>query len=119
MKPPIPPASEWAKGNVWPQAQIDAGADAILCLRPPALQGLPLVILHNAFRHFNQCINEDLPRNEEGSAALLAAKALCNCMGNSFKTRRDRLNAFQYALDPFIPKTEWLPEQWVTVIVRK
>lgn len=34
-------------------------------------------------------------------------------MGDSFETQKECVTAFQDALDPFIPKTAWLPpEQW-------
>jgi hypothetical protein len=109
--PPVMPApSSFATVSEWSNAQDTP--NAILCLRPFKRQGLPLVTLHDAFRHFVNQSKQPLPTTEV--AALKAAVRLCNEMAEPCKTEIIRRDAFNKALDPFIPKDHWLPEITMT-----
>ena len=101
---PMPPPSEFGKD--WTEAQ--EGLDAILCLRPPSLRGLPLITLHEAFLLFVNESKKPLPTTEVD--ALNAAFRLCTAMAEPYSSDAERRDAFNIALDPFISQERWLPE---------
>jgi hypothetical protein len=93
-------------GKDWVEAQN--GPHAILCLRPPARQGLPLVTLHRAFLFFVNEYKEPLPMTEVD--ALKAAVRLCTAMAKHYESEPERRDAFNLALHPYIPRGSWLPK---------
>jgi hypothetical protein len=101
---PMPPPS--AFGKDWTEAQN--GPNAILCLRPPENQGLPLVTLHEAFLFFVNESKEPLPTTEVD--ALKAAVRLCTAMAKHYNSEAERRDAYNSALHPFISRESWLPE---------
>jgi hypothetical protein len=106
MSPPpavMPVPSSFTSVSDWPKARDSP--NAILCLRPCKRQGLPLITLHDAFRHFVNQSKQPFPVTEV--AALKAAVRLCNEMADPYASRGE---AFNKALDPFIPKDYWLSE---------
>jgi hypothetical protein len=100
----MPSPSVFAKD--WVEAQN--GPHAILCLRPPARQGLPLVTLHRAFLFFVNEFKKPLPMTEVD--ALKAAVRLCTAMAKPYESEPERRDAFNLALDPYIPRGSWLPQ---------
>ena len=83
----LPSPSEFGKD--WSQ-YVSVFEDRVLCCRPPNARGLPLRILHHAFRQYCLDIQKPLPQaSETAIAAMNAAKRLCASMGNSFSTKSD------------------------------
>jgi hypothetical protein len=100
---PVPSAF----GKHWEEAQ--EGPDAILCLRPAKRQGLPLITLHEAFLCFANELKKPLTATD--ADALSAAWRLSSSMAKSYDgNEQERRDAFNRALDPFIPEESWLPE---------
>ncbi|KAG8994887.1 hypothetical protein FRB94_009602 [Tulasnella sp. JGI-2019a] len=100
-----PPPSEYARASVWKEWQ--SKEQAILCLRPPRQHGLPLPILHDAFREFRLRVNNPVPQTTEGALFLEAAFSLSGVMGFNFKNANQRSRAFEECVEPVFPN--WSP----------
>ncbi|KAG8912542.1 hypothetical protein FRC00_004298, partial [Tulasnella sp. 408] len=105
LKEPIPPPSSYAKNTVWVEWQEKA--NAILCFRPDGKQGLPLCVLDDVFREFQQQATAPLPSTPDARRALNAAFNLCYTMPNHFATEADRSEMFDTCLDPILPHQSW------------
>ena len=79
----LPAPSDFARHEVWPEAQKDA---PILCLRPPNARGLPLTTLHHVFLRFQHETSSTLPTTET-VAVQIAASELCSRMGEPFEDK--------------------------------
>jgi hypothetical protein len=108
MPPPPPPVMPVPSSFALAWAEAQEGPDAILCLRPPEKQGLPLITLHEAFLHFVNESKKALPATEVD--AFKAAFQLCDAMARHHDNEIARGVAFNKALDPFISQDLWLPE---------
>ncbi|KAG9056127.1 hypothetical protein FS842_000266 [Serendipita sp. 407] len=119
MSPPLPEAIHPSQPDVspsgfakdWHKYQTERKTDAHLCLRPPALKGLPLELLHPAFATFRQTLADTYPPQKIDSTVLQAANTaieLCAVMGCYYKDERDRGTAFAAALDPFFERGKWV-----------
>ncbi|KAG8817439.1 hypothetical protein FRC17_011233 [Serendipita sp. 399] len=106
-KQAMPTPSAFGKRNVWPKAQ--EGPDAILCLRPPDKQGLPLILLHSAFLTF---VNElDRPLSPADAPVLKISRELCKEMAKPYdEDTNSRTDAFNEAIRPVFPTYDWLFE---------
>lgn len=70
-------------------------------------QGLPLCILDDVFREFQQQATAPLPSTTEARRALNAAFNLCYTMPNYFAKEADRSEMFDECLDPILPHRSW------------
>ncbi|KAG8815478.1 hypothetical protein FRC17_000698 [Serendipita sp. 399] len=106
-KQAMPTPSAFGKRNVWPKAQQDP--DAILCLRPPGKQGLPLILLHSAFLTF---VNElDWPLSPADTLVLKISRELCEEMAKAYdEDTNSRTDAFNEVIRPVFPTYDWLSE---------
>jgi hypothetical protein len=76
---------------------------AILCLRPTYRHGLPLTLLHPVFSQFRHLIRQPLPNSPQAVKAMHVALRLCGTMGDIFENEDARSEAFDKALDGFLP----------------
>ncbi|OBZ78364.1 hypothetical protein A0H81_02639 [Grifola frondosa] len=86
---------------------MQAGSDAILCLRPVEKRGLPLSTLHDVFRKFRLRLNTPLPEGSAAGPALRAATVLCREMGDPFENELERSEKFD---DGMTGEFLWLDE---------
>ncbi|KAG8909060.1 hypothetical protein FRC01_007169, partial [Tulasnella sp. 417] len=104
----LPPPSSYARHSTWAEWQQKSTAN--LCSRPSDKQGLPLCVLDNAFREFQQQAMAPLPSTEDARKAMNAAFDLCNTTPDHFALESDRGNAFDECLDPILPLSGWRKE---------
>ena len=98
----LPAPSDFARHEVWPEAQKDA---PILCLRPPNARGLPLTTLHHVFLRFQHETSSTLPTTET-VAVQIAASELCSRMGEPFEDEASRSKAFDECVSGVLEKGE-------------
>ena len=92
-----PPPAEYGNAKIW--ATHQQKSSAILCLRPPERQALPLSVLHDVFRAFHLDLNQEAfnaPTSMgDAAAATLAAASLCQSMGLPLENESTRAEKFQ------------------------
>ncbi|KAH7907631.1 hypothetical protein BJ138DRAFT_1104165 [Hygrophoropsis aurantiaca] len=88
----VPTPSSYARRSKW--AVWQKKNTAILCLRPPEKQGLPLCLLDNVFRTFRINASAALPITFKENVTIEVAHALCAEMGGVFEDERARSECF-------------------------
>ena len=103
----MPAPSEYGKSAHWLRHQ--GQPTAVLCLRPPEKQGLPLLILHDVFRQFVLDLDPkrfgNLAGLSEVSAAKSVADSLCAVMGRPFESEATRRSTFESQTKSLFPNS--------------
>lgn len=106
-----PSPTEYANPASW--AQLQKLPNPMLCMRPVRCRGPPIFLLHRVFAEYLSRRTAALPATYQARTVVRVAKALCNTMGDYFRSEDARRTAFLRIIEPLF--SEWNTAKEVTL----